>query len=501
MSQSDVEDVESQVQPAGSAWRARAVALALYAVCLAAATFPAVTHLGSRLPTTLADPLMHLWVMRWYKSCLLEGRLPFFCPEIQFPAGAPLGNFSPMHLQALIYFPLSTIVPDDVACYNLLWFAGFLFTGMVTFSLARRVTGENLSAWLAGLLAMLCGPMTVHAVAHLELIYAGGFSLFLAAWLGFVDRPSRPRLASAVAALIVMTMGAAYFLVLAIPPAVVYVIWRMAQEGRARAWPWLTARAPWLIAFGVLSVVPLAALFANQLWTAANVGSMRREWSQFDYYKAPAWSYLAPTPQHALGRLLPADPYAKLGFGGGRMGEGASYLGVVAIGLLAYAAVRKVGFPRASFWWTALALLVILSMGASLDVGSWRVPLPARWLWKYVPIYRLTRNPGRFNLLACQVAAVIAAAGLSSLLVRLKRPSSRLGLVAVLALVATLDLRNSAYTGATVPPLPGFYKSLLAERKALNVLDAPMAPSAAVDTLGSVAAYWQSIHRGRTSAG
>ncbi len=501
MNQGDAEGDEIQVQPARSGWRTGAVALLLYAGCLAAATFPAITHLGSRLPTTLADPLMHLWVMRWYKSCLLEGRLPFFSPEIQYPAGAPLGNFSPMHLQALIYFPLSTIVPDDVACYNLLWFAGFLFTAMATFHLARGVTGESAAAWLAGLLAMLCGPMTVHAVAHLELVYAGGFSLFLASWIAFVDRPGRLRLASAVAGLIVMTMGAAYFLVLAIPPAVLYVVWRMAQQGKSLALRWLAERAPWLVAFGALAFVPLAGLFANQLWAVANVGSMRREWSQFDYYKAPAWSYAAPTPLHALGRLLPCDPYAKLGFGGGRMGEGASYLGVVALGLLVYAGVKKVGFPRASFWWAALALLVILSMGASLDIGTWRLPLPARWLWKYVPIYRLTRNPGRFNLLACQVAAVIAAAGLSNLLGKLKQPRLRLGVVAVLALVATLDLRNSAYSGAVVPPLPGYYRSLLAEGKTVNVLDAPMAPSGAVDTLGSVAAYWQSIHRGRTSAG
>ncbi len=43
-------------------------------------------------------------------------------------------------------------------------------------------------AAFGGLLAMLSGPMMIHAHGHLELIYVGSFPLFLAAWIRFVDR-------------------------------------------------------------------------------------------------------------------------------------------------------------------------------------------------------------------------------------------------------------------------------------------------------------------------
>src|SRR5262245_50548933 len=78
-------------------WRWIIIAL-FYAACAAIGTWPQCLNFTSELPS-LSDPLQHLWVMRWYKTCLLEGRLPILCPDIQYPTGAPLGNFSPLHVQ------------------------------------------------------------------------------------------------------------------------------------------------------------------------------------------------------------------------------------------------------------------------------------------------------------------------------------------------------------------------------------------------------------------
>src|SRR4051794_38795674 len=103
---------EDERSPADRGWDGRTLALVLafYVACLAVATYP----LGRRFTTELAgsrlDPLQHLWIMRWYKACLLEGRSPVLCPELQYPVGAPLGNFSPLHFQALLYIPISIIV-------------------------------------------------------------------------------------------------------------------------------------------------------------------------------------------------------------------------------------------------------------------------------------------------------------------------------------------------------------------------------------------------------
>jgi hypothetical protein len=491
--------------PRAPGWRATAVATALYAACLAVATYPTVTHLDTALPSgsrhaVSSDAQMHLWVMRWYKSCLLEGRSPVLCPDVQFPTGAPIGDFSPMHLQALLYLPLSAVVKNDVLCYNILWIIGFLTAGLGTALLAWHVVRDGACAWLAGLLAMLSGPMVVHAHAHLELIYVGVFPLFLLAWLRFVDRPGWGRLAAAGGAFVALTMGAAYFMVLAIPPAAWYVGWRMVGAGRRGAWPWLRARAGWLAAFALAAAPLLAALFAGQFWAMAHGHSMARERSQFDLNAAPLWSYLAPTEVHALGQLLPFDVYREAGHGP-RAIETVSYLGVVALLLIHHAAVSRAKFPRAGYWWGALGLLVVLSMGSAVHVGSHAVELPGAWLWRYVPVFRLTRNPARFNLLAAVVAAVVAAAGLRQWLGRLRGPAWRAAAVAGLSVVAVADLGVRSFEGAEVPAMPACYRALAARGPRAALLEIPMACSGAPWTLNASCGYWQSIHRLRTNAG
>ena len=93
-----------QTQPSPT-WRFWIVVSLLYAACIVVSTYPFLWNFTTQLPTS-GDPPQHLWIMRWYKSCMLEGRLPFFCPELQYPFGVPLGNFSPLTLESLLFFPI-----------------------------------------------------------------------------------------------------------------------------------------------------------------------------------------------------------------------------------------------------------------------------------------------------------------------------------------------------------------------------------------------------------
>src|SRR5437588_11839421 len=66
---------ESEESPARErlGWKAVVSILALHVTGVAVATYPTVLKLGTTLPEG-GDPLQHLWGMRWYKTCLLEGR-------------------------------------------------------------------------------------------------------------------------------------------------------------------------------------------------------------------------------------------------------------------------------------------------------------------------------------------------------------------------------------------------------------------------------------------
>ena len=56
--------------------------VALHATAVAIATHPAVLGFRSAMPPN-PDAFQHLWIMHWYKTCLLEGRSVLLCPEIQ----------------------------------------------------------------------------------------------------------------------------------------------------------------------------------------------------------------------------------------------------------------------------------------------------------------------------------------------------------------------------------------------------------------------------------
>ena len=469
-----------------------------YLAALFVATYPFVWSLGDALPGSLYDPLQHLWILKWYKTCLIEGRSPVMSPELMYPIGAPLGTFSPLLFQALLFLPLSTVF-SEVVSFNIIWVFGFVTTGLGTFALIRQVVRDDRCAALGGLLAMLSGPMLVHGRAHLELIYVGSIPLFLAAWLRFVDAPSRRRLAAAAASYVIVALCAAYYAVFAIIPAGLYWAWIAVGSGKRREWGWFRSRARWLAAFSAIVVPCLVLSFGNQLWAMSEGYSIPRPVEEFEAYGTPPWTYVAPTILHATSGLLESDPYNRPG-PGWKLGEKASYLGIVSLGLVAFAAISRAPLRRRGYWWATLAALVVLSCGASIEVGSTRVPLPGLWLKEHLFLFKLIRVPARFNLFVAVVAALLASAGLRELLRRRPGRGWQTLIVGVLAAVALLDLSTRPFPPAKIPPLPDAYAFIRAQDPNAGMVEVPQA-TAGGSFLYSVCGYWQSRHRLRTNAG
>jgi hypothetical protein len=481
--------------------RPMAVAAVVYLVALAAATWPFALRFGRGLPAGWVDPYQHLWVMRWYRTCLLEGRWPLFCPEVHRPVGAPLGLFSPLHLASALFVPLSLVLDDDILCYDLVWTASLLATGLGVNVLAGWAVPDRAVGLVAGLLAMLAAPVLIQAHSAVELVQLGGLALFLAGWLRFVDAPSRGRLLAAVGLYALVALGAAYFAVFVAFPAALYAAWAFVAAWRRGERRPLVARAGWLGAFAVLAGLAVGLILAPQLWAQAQGFPMARMRSQFAEFRAPAYAYLVPTPLNLLGGFLPArltgagDPLAPIGW---------SYLGAVTLGLAAVAAITRVRFPRAGFWWSALALSVVLSAGDGWTIAGRTIPLPAGWLRDHTPLFGSIRVPARFNLVAVVIAAVPAAAGLSWLLRRevfRRHPAARPALIGLLALAATADGAMVPFAEEPRPEMPGAYAFLRRHDPGATWVEAPQVGTDGANGLAAATLYWQSRHGGRTTAG
>lgn len=469
-----------------SRWLALA---ALYAAIAVAATWPRASKARSGLPS-LVDPIQHLTVLRWYRSCLFQGRSPWVLTGIQHPVGAPLANFSPLVLQGLLYVPLAAVL-DDVPCYNVLWFLGLVATGLGVAALAEVVVGDRACAAFAGAAALVSGPVLLHALEHLELIYAGTIGLFLAAWVRFLDRPGGGRLAAAAGAYLLTVASAAYFALLAAVPAAWLAgasLLRRDDVGRGR-------RAAWLAAFAAAVLPGLALLFAAQLRASWRGEGLARPGWEFRRYSAPAWGYVVPSGVHLVQRLARRDAYETAGY---PTIECASYLGLVPLLLVARAAIGRARLKDAGAWWSVGALLVVLSFGPALRLGGFEVPLPAGWLREHVAPFRLIRAPSRFNLPAAVVAAVLAAAGLRDAVAGSRR---RTLLVALATAATVAELAIVPFRALPLPPLPPCYRMLADRGDATTIVEAPMFASSFAEELSALGGYWQSSHGLRTTAG
>ena len=475
-------------------WRTMAAVSVAYLAAVFLATYPAMLTIGSTLPWRV-DPIAHIWTMRWNMACLLQGRLPFFCPGIQAPVGAALGTLPPMHFQTLLFVPLRLAIPNDILCYNLIRLFAFWLTGIGTFVLAWTVARSRLAAGLAGMMAMIGTPMMFFSHGELEQITVGWFPLFLVAWTRWVDAPSRRGLIAATGLYGLVAMSSPYAGLFAVFPAVLYVGWKACGAGRAGLAGWLMARWGWFAGFAAITGPMMVVLFSNQVWAVLHGYVMTRPDSEFWIFRAPLWGYLVPSPRHALSRLLPFDTDVMRD-----VGSIPSYLGVVTLALIAYAAVCRVRFERRSFWWGTFALLVILSLGAHARIGPWDVSLPAYWLKKVFIGFRVIRVPARFNLFASVAAAVLAASALKHLLDRLPDRRTRGLVFGGLSAIALVDLGTVPYATVPVPPMPACYRVILDRDPNATFLDAPQFNSGCFE-LPALATYWQSLHGGTTSAG
>ncbi|WP_435010143.1 hypothetical protein P12x_001372 [Tundrisphaera lichenicola] len=490
-------------EPLASSWPPASTigwATIAYLICVAAATFPVVLSIGSAIPGELTDPLEHLWIMKWCRACLLEGRSPFFTTGLHYPMGVPLGYFPTMHLQTAFYMALGLITSNDVACFQVIWTYGFVSTGLAGCLLAWWVTRQAGPSWVAGLGLMLCGPMMMHAHGHLETMQLGAVPIFLISWIRFLDRPDSGRLIASAGLYLFMVAGAPYFAVLAIFPSAWYVTWAVWSSERSARRAWLASRIPWLVGFSMLVLPGLLLLFSSQIWATFHGYSMKRPRSEFNALGAPIWSSFLPSPRHRLGQLTCPDLFGVTGYAS-RMSECSSYLGIVPLALLGYAAIRRVKFARAGFWWSALILMTVLSWGSEVRLGTGRFGLPAGWLYGIFPPFQWIRVPARFNLFAAVCAVAPVSAALGDIFDRLKRTPFRPVVLPICIAIMMLDLSMTPFPSADIPPMPAIYLEMAGKDPESSLVDVPMFGSSEGQVFSSLWGYWQSIHKLKTTAG
>jgi hypothetical protein len=239
--------------------RARPLVPAIAYVALTVAmTWPLAAGLARDVPADLGDSLLNLWILGWASERLLDvlagagSWAAFWHGNIFHPE--PLTLTFSEHLVGLAVqtLPVYVATGNLILCYNLLFLASFVVSGLGTYLLVHRLTGHRGAAFVAGLFYAFA-PYRVGQFPHIQVVQSQWMPLALYGFRVFFEKSTTAAgsgvsrwvaLAGGTAALVLQNLSCGYYLMFFAPIVPAYVIYEIADRRLwrdARVWAGLAA--------------------------------------------------------------------------------------------------------------------------------------------------------------------------------------------------------------------------------------------------------------------
>ncbi len=424
-------------------------AAAVLVVLTVAMTYPQVRLLRTGIPDH-DDPLFGTWRLAWVAHQLPRDPRHLFDANIFYPEPRTLAYSDAMLVSALTAAPFLWVGVPPLVVYNLMLLAGFFFSGLGLFLLARELTGDAGGA-IVGAIVFAFAPFRFDHYPHLELQWAQWMPLALWTLDRLVARPSMRRglllgLCVALQALSSLYYGIFLCSFLLVVGAVLVMGAR--GKGLGRLVGPLAAAA---LVVGAI-VVPYARPYrANQ----QTVGT--RSIAQVQRFSATLGSYVrAPETSTLYGR---SD---RPGFDERNLFPG------IAVIMLAAAAL----WPPVSTVRVAYLAGLLLAFDASLGFGGHISP----WLYAHVLPFRGLRALARFGILVSLSLAVLSAFAVARVTAAWAQrwPGARIAVPICCSFVILLESHSGRMPYYHVPPqVPAVY-AWLARQPSTVVLELPV---------------------------
>ena len=416
---------------------------------------------GSLIGNVYTDPETFVWAFAWWPHALLHGQNPFVTHDVWAPSGFDLAWSASVPALALAFAPVTLLVGPlasyDVACVVVVALAAWC-----AFLLCREITRSFwpslLGGYLYGFSSHMLGGVSdhLHTLAFVPPVAALILVRFVRGELG--ARPLAIRLGLLLALEAYISTEILFTLTLALVASLVLAL-LLVPEWRSRLVRLLAPVAGAYLLAGALAA-PLLA------YALSGYGS-----------KPPAGNEAIVTD--AANFVVPTE----LSFGGwwsgglagrfpGRIPEQGSYLGLPALVIVCWFAVRFWRKPPARFLLAGFLLAAVASLGSWLTIGGRRlVVLP----WVHLagrPLFEVV-IPARLSLYTALATCVVAAWWAAS-----SPRGPRWLRVAIPALAVLALLPNVFWRGwARTPRLPQLFTTTSLYRSCLsrgaNVLPIP----------------------------
>ncbi|HUF47854.1 MAG TPA: hypothetical protein VMM93_08550 [Vicinamibacterales bacterium] len=410
--------------------RPRELALVIAAACLATVVFtwPLVGRFGSAGRIDSGDGRFSVWNVAWVAHALTTNPGRLWDANIFYPHPQALAYSEANLFAGALAVPVWRLTANPHAASNWTILCSFILTFIVTYLLARRLTGSRLGASVAAFEFAFC-PFVFAHIPHVQLLMTFGLALVLLAMHAYIERACWSRAIGLGVAMAVAGLACGYYGVFGGLMAGLGVLWFSAWEGRWRQ-PryWLLALAGAGLAF--LIVLPFLLPFIE----------IRRQGFERSLEDARLFS-VAWRSYFASAQLMDRWMLDLIGRWVDALFPGflASLLMLVALVVTfrrGAAPAERTTRPVVGFY----AALAVLAVWASQGPkgGLYTV------LYETVPFFALLRAPARFGVVVMLAFAVLGAFGAAALLRRVER--RRLPLVA--------GLLGLALAGSTAGPLP-----------------------------------------------
>jgi hypothetical protein len=454
--------------------------VALVAFCLLAVvwTWPLASHLSSRLPHDLGDPVLNTWIL-WWNARALPLTQHWWSPPIFVPMQGALALSEHLAGLGLFATPIQLLGGSPLLAYNVCILFSYALSGWFAYLLVLRLTGSQL-AGLCGGLAFAAAPYRAGQLAHIQVLTSQWMPAVLLAMHEYVSTGLRRWLALFASVWILQSLSNGYYL-LFLP--VLMALWL----GWFVDWRRSPARGLTLLAVWAAASVPLVPVLLEYRHVHSAFGLTRMP-GEVARFSATLESFFHAPPMLAFWPTSDAPTQEDFLF------PGVTAIFVTVLGLV-LAMVRGLKTEHTAqansqqrrtllFYAIATAVMWACAFGPgqeSNDSTAWLRPY--RWL-TLLPGYDGLRVPARFAMLASlclSISAGVALARIESLGVRLSR---------ALAVVALAGLALDGW----MRPVP------LGAPPARVLLpppdDAPVFELPADDARANVAAMYRAIDHG-----
>lgn len=430
-------------------------------------TWPLALRMRDAVVGEIGDNIYFIFLIRWYQKAWFElGISPFFHPWLNFPQGWNLASTDTSLATTLFGLPVSLLWGPTFG-YNFAMLMTFILSGWAMFTWVRRLSGSALAGLVGGTIyAFLPYRMAHFLIGHMNLSGTVWFPFYFMSLYELLREPKMDRKSLAIGAISLGLIGfsSMHYLLMTAVMTVVFIAGYLllVEWKRLKAWAYWRKLLPRLVIFG-LAALPLVLLSALPFLGLNSQGGLASRTVDYaSMYSASPTDFILPSTDHFLwGNWVGSHFDRSLWI------EASFYIGAVALGLAVLAWVRRKRTGHAALMKVALFVIIvsfILGLGIYLHWDNQRVevpvpgflqtlidretapiPLPAYFLFKYVPFYSKMRAVMRMGFFLLIFSPMMAGLG-ASLLFNRVAPRWTGPLAALLIALVLFDFYPGPYT-------------------------------------------------------